>query len=186
MWTSLARSAAFAITLLSSALPLSCGSAVQGPHDSALTAGAAAPEFDTISHTGERVRLLNQRGHPVVLYFYPKDDTPGCTKEACSFRDAWRRFEQAGARVYGVSRDSLESHREFASKHQLPFSLLDDEQGRIAAAYGVSSFLGMNSRKTFLIDSSGRIARVFPDVDPASHANELLAAIAELGAPATP
>ena len=115
-----------------------------------------------------------------MLYFYPKDGTPGCTREACAFRDSWQRIQASGAVILGVSRDSSSSHRGFAVEHQLPFALLSDENGVIANAYGVHSFLGMNSRVTCLIDRSGRVARVFADVDPAVHANEVLRAIAEL------
>lgn len=142
--------------------------------------GAAAPAFDTVDQNGVRVRLSDLRGRPVVLYFYPKDGTPGCTKEACAFRDAWQKIQATGAVILGVSRDDAASHREFAETHHLPFALLTDESGTIANAYGVGSFLGMDSRVTCLIDRQGRVARVFSDVDPATHADEVLRAIAAL------
>ena len=169
--------------VLACTLLVGCGGAQSAPARSALAVGATAPDFDTDTHDGQRIRLRELNGHPVVLYFYPKDDTPGCTKEACAFRDAWKRFSAVGALIYGVSRDSRESHQAFVREHQLPFPLLVDETGSIAQAYGVSSFLGMNSRVTYLIDGSGRISRVFRDVDPAVHAEEVLAAIAQLPEP---
>jgi len=166
--------------VLACTLIAGCGGAHSDPARSAVTVGATAPDFETVTHDGKRVHLRELSGHPVVLYFYPKDDTPGCTKEACAFRDAWKRFNAVDALIYGVSRDSRESHQAFVKEHQLPFPLLVDETGRIAEAYGVGSFLGMNSRVTYLIDGTGRIARVFRDVDPAVHAEEVLTAIAQL------
>lgn len=142
---------------------------------------AVAPAFAAPDQEGRPRSLVEFRGKPVVLYFYPKDGTPGCTKEACAFRDAWKRFETAGAVVLGVSRDSVEKHRAFAKEHALPFLLLADEDGAICEKYGVRSTLGFPSRVTFLIDREGRIARTFPDVDPGVHADEVLGAIAGLG-----
>lgn len=141
---------------------------------------ALAPDFVAPDQDARPRSLLEFRGHPVVLYFYPKDGTPGCTKEACAFRDAWKRYEAASAVVLGVSRDSVEKHREFAKEHALPFPLLSDESGAVCEKYGVRSTLGYASRVSFLIDREGRVARVFPDVDPGVHAEELLAAIAAL------
>ncbi len=146
---------------------------------------AAAPDFAAPDQDGRPRSLVEFRGKPVVLYFYPKDGTPGCTKEACAFRDAWKRFEAAGAVVLGVSRDSIENHRAFAKEHGLPFLLLADEDGAICGRYGVRSTLGFASRVTFLIDRDGRIARTFPDVDPGVHADEVLGAIAALPAAAS-
>jgi peroxiredoxin Q/BCP len=148
-----------------------------------LPVGASAPDVEAWTARDKPVRLSDLRGHPVVVYFYPKDGTPGCTKEACAFRDAWARYEAAGVAVIGVSRDSRESHAEFMRKHGLPFPLASDESGSIERAYGVSSFLGMSSRVTFLIDREGKVARVWPDVDPAAHAQEVLS-IAAASAPA--
>jgi peroxiredoxin Q/BCP len=143
-----------------------------------LPIGAPAPDLE--GHDGEDrpVRLSGLRGKRAVVYFYPKDGTPGCTKEACAFRDAWDRYQRAGVVILGVSRDSAESHKEFAKHHELPFPLVADEDGAIARAYGVSSFLGMSSRVSFLVSKDGRIARVWPDVDPGTHADQVLAAAA--------
>lgn len=135
-----------------------------------------APAFSAPDQTGTPRTLAACAGHPVILYFYPKDGTPGCTKEACAFRDAWSKLQAKGAIVYGVSSDSVERHAAFVAEHQLPFSLLSDD-GAMRKAYGVSSTLGYSSRVTFVIDRHGRIARVFPDVDPAQHVTEVLAAL---------
>jgi thioredoxin-dependent peroxiredoxin len=145
---------------------------------SALVAeGAAAPPFEATAHTGEKISLAALRGKPIVLYFYPKDDTSGCTKEACEIRDAWQKFKDAGAVVLGVSTDDSTSHVAFAEKYKLPFLLLPDTSGAIAKAYGVPIRLGMAKRVTFVIDREGKITKVFPDVNPVGHANEILAAL---------
>jgi peroxiredoxin Q/BCP len=130
-----------------------------------------------------RVRTLAEfRGHPVVLYYYPRDATPGCTREACGFRDAWDRLQAAGAVVLGASTDDVVSHQRFATDQQLPFPLLADLDGRVAQQLGVPMRMGMTGRITFLIDGEGTVRRVFENVDPAVHADEVLAAIAELPA----
>jgi len=139
-----------------------------------------APAFRAPDQDGRERTLEEFRGHTLVLYFYPRDGTPGCTTEACAFRDAWDRLEEAGLTVVGVSVDSVESHRQFADEHELQFPLLADTDQRIREAYGVPSRLGMASRVTFLIDGSGYVRRVFPDVDPAVHVDEVLAAAREL------
>ena len=139
-----------------------------------------APDFELQDQSGATRTLSEYAGKPVVLYFYPRDATPGCTVEACAFRDAWSRFEAAGAQVLGVSTDDVQSHAAFAREHQLPFPLLADLEGRVAQEYGVAMRMGMTMRTTFLIDGSGVIRRVFEDVDPAVHVDEVLAAIAEL------
>jgi thioredoxin-dependent peroxiredoxin len=149
----------------------------QGPEGGLVTEGSMAPAIETTAHNGERVSLVAMRGKPVVLYFYPKDDTPGCTKEACSIRDAWHRFQAAGAVVLGVSTDDSKSHVAFAEKYHLPFLLLPDTDKKIAAAYGVPIRLGTAKRTTFVIDREGRIAKVFPEVNPAGHADEILAVL---------
>jgi peroxiredoxin Q/BCP len=124
------------------------------------------------------VRTLAEfQGRVVILYFYPRDGTPGCTREACAFRDSWTRLAGTGAQVLGVSSDDVASHAHFARDHHLPFPLLADTDGRIARAYGVGSTFGLDARVTFIIDASGRILRVFPHVDPAIHANEVISAI---------
>lgn len=139
-----------------------------------------APNFDLKDHMGQVVRLADLRGQWVVLYFYPKDDTPGCTKEACAFRDAWKSYESAGVAVLGVSNDSAASHREFQKKHTLPFPLVADESGAVAASYGVSKKLFGYERVTFLVGKDGRVAHVWPDVDPGVHARDVLAEVQKL------
>src|SRR5437763_13360264 len=128
--------------------------------------GQPAPDFELTSDSGERVSLAALRGKPVVLYFYPKDDTPGCTKEACEFRDAYEKFREAGAVVLGVSTQNNASHADFASKYHLPFQLIPDDDNAITRAYGVPLRLGLARRVTFLVDRQGKIAKVFPDVNP--------------------
>jgi thioredoxin-dependent peroxiredoxin len=158
-----------------------CGS-VQRPDGGTglLPVGAAAPDVVGEGPRGERVLLSSQRGLPAVVYFYPMDETPGCTQEACAFRDAFERYTERNVTIFGVSQDSAQSHREFRDKEKLPFPLVADEDGAVTRAYGVPSRLGMSSRVTFLVDGNGRIARVWPDVDPGVHANEVLAAAAAL------
>lgn len=149
-----------------------------------LKPGDAAPDFDLPSESGARVRLRDLRGKRVVLYFYPKDDTPGCTTEACSFRDAWSELERRGVVVLGVSKDSPKSHLRFKEKYGLPFTLLSDEDHAVADAYGVwgpKKFMGREyegmDRATFLIGPDGRIEAVWPKVKPEGHAEEVLAAV---------
>lgn len=148
--------------------------------------GATAPAFKTRDASGETVSLKDLRGQKVVLYFYPKDDTPGCTKEACSFRDAFAKFKKNGITVLGVSPDSEASHKKFVTKYKLPFTLLADTDRSIAEAYGVwgeKKFMGRTymgvHRKTFLIDEKGKIKKVFEKVKPEDHASEVLEAFAE-------
>lgn len=145
--------------------------------------GAPAPAFELPDQTGATQRLADYRDRWLVLYFYPRDDTPGCTKQACTFRDDIARLRAAGAEVVGVSVDSVESHAAFATKHTLPFPLLADTEGTLADAYGALRTLGpirMARRHTFLIDPQGRIAARFLDVDPERNAAQVLAALAEL------
>jgi peroxiredoxin Q/BCP len=149
-----------------------------------LKPGDAAPDFDLPSDSGARVRLRDLRGKRVVLYFYPRDDTPGCTTEACSFRDAWTELERRGVVVLGVSKDSPKSHLRFKQKYGLPFTLLSDEDHAVADAYGVwgpKKFMGREyegmDRATFLIGPDGRIEAVWPRVKPEGHAEEVLAAV---------
>jgi peroxiredoxin Q/BCP len=148
-----------------------------------LGAGAQAPDVSGRDASGAIVRLSQQRGNAAVVYFYPKDSTPGCTEEACAFRDTFERFVAERVVIFGVSRDSEESHAEFRKEHQLPFVLVADESGAAQDAYGVpSTFFVLSSRVTFLVDGDGRIARVWPDVDPGVHASEVLAAVQALRA----
>jgi peroxiredoxin Q/BCP len=141
-------------------------------------AGETAPDFTLNDQNGMPVTLSEFRGQQtVVLYFYPKDSTPGCTKQACSFRDDLTRFEALNARVLGVSVDGLESHRAFADKYKLTFPILSDEDHRVSRAYGVlSGFAGFTfaKRTTFVIGPDGVIRRIFTDVDPNDHSSELL------------
>ena len=145
--------------------------------------GTAAPVFTTKNAEGDTVQLKDFRGQKVVLYFYPKDDTPGCTKEACSFRDAFSEFKKRGIKVLGVSPDNEASHRKFVKKYELPFTLLTDTDHAIADAYGVygqkkfmgRTYMGVN-RTTFLIDEKGKIKKVFVKVKPEEHAREVLEA----------
>ena len=149
-----------------------------------LKVGDKAPEFSLPSSAGEEISLAGLKGKKVVLYFYPKDDTPGCTKEACGFRDASDDITEAGAVVLGVSADGLASHDRFIRKFGLNFPLLADEEKTVADAYGAwgekkvygKTVIGM-IRKTFLIDEAGNIQRVWPQVKPEGHAGEVLAAI---------
>ncbi|MEM9071903.1 MAG: peroxiredoxin [Myxococcota bacterium] len=139
-----------------------------------------APAFSLPDQTGAERSLSDMEGKIVILYFYPRDATPGCTVEACAFRDAWGRLEDAGAQVLGVSTDDVESHAAFADEHGLPFPLLADVDAEVASSYGVTMRGNMTMRTTFLIDQSGVIRRVWEQVDPAVHVDEVLAAIAEL------
>jgi len=143
--------------------------------------GEPAPDFSLTSDSGETVRLSDLRGKPVVLYFYPKDDTPGCTRQACDIRDAWEEFERAGAVVLGVSPDGEASHAKFKAKYGLPFPLLADTDHAVSEAYGVwgeKSFAGRKymgvERSTFVVGADGNLARVMRKVDPKSHADDVL------------
>ena len=149
-----------------------------------LTPGSKAPPFALPSDAGETVRLGDLRGKRVVLYFYPADDTEGCTVEACEFRDRWAAVRKSGAVVLGVSPDGVGSHGKFRKKYALPFPLLADPTKQIAGAYGVLGEKSMFGRKyfgvrrtTFVIDEAGRIARIFERVRPRGHAAEVLEAL---------
>ena len=146
--------------------------------------GTPAPDFTLPSDSGHDITLSALRGSPIVLYFYPKDDTPGCTTQACGIRDAWRDFERAGAVVLGVSPDDQESHQKFKQKFDLPFTLLADTDHEVADAYGVwgektyagKTYMGV-LRSTFVIDGDGNVARIFHDVKPAEHTEQVLEAL---------
>lgn len=146
--------------------------------------GDAAPDFTLNTDADETIALHDLRGKPVILYWYPRDDTPGCTKEACAFRDAYSEFEQAGAVVLGVSTDDVQSHQKFKTKYNLPFTLLSDPDHTVADQYGVwgpKKFMGKEyegiNRVTFLIDENGTVKQVWPKVKPEDHADEVLAAL---------
>jgi thioredoxin-dependent peroxiredoxin len=140
--------------------------------------GKPAPDFTLESDTGEPVTLSSFRGRPVILYFYPEDDTPGCTRQACGIRDVYVDFERAGAVVLGVSADTQSSHERFKSKYSLPFTLLADPEHRLAEPYGVAKE-GKRSyeRSTFVIDAEGNVAKIMRRVNPDRHADEVLAAL---------
>ena len=149
-----------------------------------LKEGDVAPEFTTPTSGGGHLSLTELKGKNVILYFYPKDDTPGCTKEACAFRDQFAGFKRKGAVVLGVSTDVVRSHDKFVMKFKLPFTLLADEEKKIVQAYGVwgqKSFMGRKymgtHRVTFLIGPDGRIKKIWPTVKPEEHAREVLAAL---------
>jgi thioredoxin-dependent peroxiredoxin len=141
--------------------------------------GKPAPDFELENDSGETVRLSDLRGTPVVLYFYPKDDTPGCTRQASGIRDAWSEFERAGALVYGVSADTAASHEKFRAKYSLPFPLLADPEHKLGEPYGVARE-GKNSyeRSTFVIDADGNVAKIMRRVNPDQHADQVLEALA--------
>jgi peroxiredoxin Q/BCP len=149
-----------------------------------LEEGKPAPDFILRSDRGEDVTLSQLRGKPVVLYFYPRDDTPGCTTQACGIRDAWDEFEHRGVLVLGVSPDSADSHVKFKGKYGLPFTLLADEDHAVSEAYGVwieknmggKKYMGVE-RSTFVIDAHGNVARVMRRVKPDTHADDVLAAL---------
>jgi peroxiredoxin Q/BCP len=149
-----------------------------------LKEGDMAPDFSAATNGGGELSLSDLKGRNVILYFYPKDNTPGCNKEACSFRDHWDDFKERGAVVLGVSTDPVKSHDKFVEKFKLPFTLLADNERKIVQAYGVwgpKTFMGVKytgtSRVTFLIGPDGRIKKIWPKVKPADHAQEVLAAL---------
>jgi peroxiredoxin Q/BCP len=145
-----------------------------------LEEGSQAPDFKAQTDDGRTVRLSDLRGKPVVLFFYPKDETPGCTTQACGVRDAWSEFEARGIEVFGVSRDDAESHQAFKEKFELPFPLLVDRDRTLGDAFGIADIsekYSVYKRSTVVIDSDGKVAKVMPDVDPATHADDVLEAL---------
>jgi peroxiredoxin Q/BCP len=146
-----------------------------------IEAGIQAPDFELFDDSGTLRKLSDYLGNPIALYFYPKDDTPGCTKEACNFRDDYSSYEQAGVEILGVSPDSVDRHVKFKTKYNLPFTLLADEDHKVSELYGVwgkkksfgREYEGIN-RTTFLIDADGIIIKVFKRVKPAEHSSEVL------------
>ncbi len=151
-----------------------------------LKEGDKAPDFNATDQNGNTIKLSDYKGKKLVLYFYPKDDTPGCTKEACSFRDADDVYNKKGIKVFGVSTDSEKSHQKFISKYQLPFDLLADTDKAMVEAYGVwgeksmygKKYMG-TIRKTFLIGEDGKVAKIFDKVNVSEHADEVLEAFGE-------
>ncbi len=154
---------------------------------SMLEIGDQAPDFMGVTGTGDSIRLRDHLGSKIALYFYPKDDTSGCTAEACSIRDHWSEFEKSGIVVIGVSGDSIESHQKFSAKHELPFTLLADTEQKVMNAYGVwgekkmygKTFFGVK-RTTFLIDESGKIVKIFKRPKTKIHGQEILESFAAL------
>lgn len=147
-----------------------------------LKEGDVAPDFSLSSSLGKSISLKDYRGKKVILYFYPKDDTPGCTKEACSFRDELNKFEKANAAILGVSADDLDSHQKFIDKYNLTFPLLSDTDTNVSKAYGAYQLKNMYGKKywgivrtTFIIDEKGKIEKIFPKVKVEGHSEELLA-----------
>ena len=147
-------------------------------------AGKPAPDFTLLDHQGKKVTLSKLKGSPVILYFYPRDDTPGCTKEACGFRDAFADYEKAGAKVIGVSPDNVASHAKFTKKYELPFTLLADSENKVCEAFGVwkeksmygKKYIGVE-RTTFVIDAKGVVRQVFPKVKVEGHSDAVLEAL---------
>ena len=152
-----------------------------------LKVGDKAPSFKLINQDGKTISSSDFKGKPIVLYFYPKDDTSGCTKEACNFRDEFPKFGKMKAEIIGVSADSVESHKKFATKYKLPFNLLSDEKKEMLEKYGVWQEKSMYGRKymgivrtTFIIDASGKISNIFPKVKVDKHNQEVMEALKEL------
>jgi peroxiredoxin Q/BCP len=146
-----------------------------------LTEGMPAPPFEGVDQNGNSIRLQDLRGRKVILYFYPKDDTPGCTKEACNLRDNYAALQEAGYTIIGVSADTIESHKKFAEKYNLPFSLLADPEKKIISAYqawGKKKLYGKEYegtlRITYIIDEDGIISRIIKNVKPEQHASQIL------------
>lgn len=141
-----------------------------------LATGDSAPEIGAKNQDGKTVRISDYRGKFLLLYFYPKDETPGCTQEACSLRDSYAEFKDMNAAVVGVSRQDEKSHQAFKAKHKLPFDLLVDTDGAVGKAFGVGTIQGKNLslRQSFLINPEGKIIQVYPNVDPANHTAEII------------
>jgi len=175
------RTMNFRVLAAASCLAFTACACKRGPHDSAVAVsaevevaiGGPAPTLRAVAHDGTVVDLTELRGRTVVLYFYPKDETPGCTKEACAFRDAWDRLAKRNVALVGISADDVDSHRAFASHHKLPFWLVSDADGRIASAFGVPRVFGLSARQTFVIAPDGRVKHVHRTVDPVTHAAEI-------------
>ena len=152
-----------------------------------LKVGQKAPAFSVCDESGELISSKDLKGKTLVIYFYPKDHTPGCTQESCDFRDSMDRIKKAGALVFGVSRDSVSSHLKFKTKLELPFSLLADEEGKMCEAFGVWKEKSMYGRKymgiersTFIIDQAGKIARIYPKVSVTGHVDQVIEDLKEL------
>ena len=145
-----------------------------------LAVGQPAPKLSGVDQDGKTRSVADAAGGYLLVYFYPKDGTPGCTAEACAFRDAWERFEKAKVTIFGVSGDDQASHAEFAAEHRITFPLIADPDGVWSQGFGVGSFLGMTERVSFVIGPEGNVVAMYPDVDPGVHADQVLADIARL------
>jgi peroxiredoxin Q/BCP len=168
------------LLLCAAVIVIACA-AVQRPDGGAglLEVGKPAPELSGVDQEGKTRRIADARGKYLVVYFYPKDGTPGCTEQACAFRDAWDRYREADILLYGVSADDQASHAEFAREHRLPFPLIADPDHVWSTAFGVSTFLGMTSRVSFVVGPDGLVTASYPDVDPGVNARQILADIAQ-------
>ncbi len=151
-----------------------------GVESGLLAPGANIPNLTGVDQRGQTHQLRDAIGHPLLVYFYPKDGTPGCTKEACAFRDVWQRYQQAGVVLYGVSRDNRAAHEQFAHDYHLDFPLIADVDGTWSAHFGVPIHLGMAARVSFLFNAQGQLAHVYPNVDPGVHATDVLKDVATL------
>jgi peroxiredoxin Q/BCP len=147
-----------------------------------LPIGTQAPNVSAKNQDGKEVKISDLKGKPALIYFYPKDDTPGCTREACTLRDDYGKYQALGAVILGVSRQKSESHRAFRDKYQLPFDLLVDEDGSFAKAFGVPTvpIIGLHKRQSVLLDRQGRVVNFYDQVDPQAHSAEVLQALQQV------
>jgi thioredoxin-dependent peroxiredoxin len=165
-----------ALALLCTLIASGCSASLSAGEGGKLEEGMTAPDFTLPSDDGRTVKLSDYRGKQIVaLYFYPKDETPGCTKQACAFRDSFVTLRDAGIEVLGVSVDSVESHKEFRRKQNLNFTLLSDSKKEVSGQYGVLGTLGFAKRVTFVIDKNGVIRKIYRDVNPSQNAADVLA-----------
>jgi peroxiredoxin Q/BCP len=160
-------------TATSSTSSVTTSATTAAPGADTLAVGAAAPDFTATASDGASIHIADLKGKPVVVYFYPKDETEGCTKEACAFRDAWTSLTKTGVVLVGVSGDTDESHRGFADHHKLPFHLVSDPNGAIAAKYGVPVHNGFAARQSFVIGPDGNLKKIYRHVDVTVHAAEI-------------
>ncbi len=162
-------------TAVASGSPTASSTTAPSTANAEVTVGKPPPDFTAKDQEGKVLTLSALKGKPVVVYFYPKDETPGCTIEAKSFRDSWKDLEKQGVTVIGISTDTADSHKSFAKHHELPFHLVSDESGAIAKTFGVPNRAGFLSRQTFVIGADGNVKKIYRDVDPGKHAAEILA-----------
>ena len=170
---SAAAPAAPAPAAMTAAAPTSTSAAAM-PASGDLAVGKPPPDFTAKDQAGKELKLSALKGKPVVVYFYPKDETPGCTKEACAFRNAWKDIDKKGVVLIGISLDSADSHKAFAKHHQLPFHLVSDESGTIAKSFGVPNSGGYLGRQSFVVGTDGNLKKIYREVDVTKHASEIL------------